>query len=111
MNIREKQEILESNKNGLMSSSHLKYLSKSFRRIMSCLGDYTTIINIYQKPNKGDLLSHTVLSLIICLQIGIRGATLKALEEKIVMAVARVNKERRRDGGNESTRLANRKLR
>jgi hypothetical protein len=43
------------------------------------------------------------------LQIGIRGTTLKALEEKIIMAVARVNKERRRDGGNDSTRLTSRK--
>jgi hypothetical protein len=38
----------------------------------------------------------------IDLQIGIRGATLKALEEKMIIDVARVNKDRRRDGDRES---------
>lgn len=46
--------------------------------------------------------THTVLSLSIDLQIGIRDATLKALEEKMVIDVARVNKDRRRDGDSES---------
>jgi hypothetical protein len=38
----------------------------------------------------------------IDLQIGKRGGTLKALEAKTIMDVARVNKDRRRAGGNES---------
>jgi hypothetical protein len=46
--------------------------------------------------------THTVLSLSKDLQIGMRGATLKALEEKMIIDVARVNKDRRRDGDRES---------
>jgi hypothetical protein len=46
--------------------------------------------------------THTVLSLSKDLQIGMRGATLKALEEKMIIDVAKVNKDRRRDGDRES---------
>lgn len=74
-----------------------------------CLGGYT----IEGKKNALDniLNIHTVLSFSICLHIGIRGNTLKVLEEKMIIAVARVNKERRRHGGNESARLTKRKVR
>jgi hypothetical protein len=49
-----------------------------------------------------NLTRHTVPSLSIDLQIGKRGAMLKALEAKTIIDVARVNKDRRRDGDNES---------
>lgn len=50
-------------------------------------------------------IGRTVPSLSINLQIGRRGATLKALEAKTIIDVARVNNDRRRDGGNESKQM------
>lgn len=47
---------------------------------------------------------HTVLSLRDDLTIGIRGPILNAFEEKINIAVARVYRERRRDGRREPTK-------
>lgn len=71
---------------------------------------YITSTFLQGKKLENILNIPTARSLSICLHIGIRGNTLKVLEEKIIMAVARVNKERRRDGGNESARISKEKL-
>jgi len=60
---------------------------------------------LIEEVEEWNSIGHTVLSLSIDLQIGRRVATLKALEAKTIIDVARVNKDRRRDGGNESKQM------
>lgn len=47
---------------------------------------------------------YTVFSLSDNFAIGIRGATLKALEQNMIIDVASIKRDRRRDGGNGPTR-------
>lgn len=46
---------------------------------------------------------HTIFSFSDDLTSGIRGCTLKAFEENTIIAVASINRDRRRDGGSEPT--------